>query len=55
MMDYSFSEQVETTLLEMSDVKAEEILDSIEELAEQGFDHEKVKLIQAGIMSGFTG
>jgi mRNA-degrading endonuclease RelE of RelBE toxin-antitoxin system len=45
-MDYSFKETAKQSLEELEKDKAREIIESVEELAEKGFEHDKLKLIQ---------
>lgn len=45
-MNYSFRATARQTLKELERQKAEEIIELIEEVAEQGFNHDKVKMIK---------
>lgn len=45
-MDYSFKATAKQSLEELDKEQAEEIIELIEELVEQGFNHDKVKMIK---------
>jgi len=45
-MDYSFKATARESLKELEREEAEEIVELIEEVAEQGFNHDKVKMIK---------
>ncbi|MFB6181229.1 MAG: type II toxin-antitoxin system RelE/ParE family toxin [Candidatus Nanohalobium sp.] len=45
-MDYSFKATAKQSLEELDKGQAEEIIKLIEEVAEQGFNHDKVKMIK---------
>lgn len=45
-MDYSFKQTAKEALEQLDRNQAEEILDAVAEVANQGFDHEKVKMIK---------
>lgn len=45
-MNYSFRKTARRSLKELERQKAREIVESIEEVAEQGFNHDRVKMIK---------
>ena len=45
-MNYSFRKTSRQSLKELEQEKAEEIVEAIEEVAEQGFNHDRVKMIK---------
>jgi mRNA-degrading endonuclease RelE of RelBE toxin-antitoxin system len=45
-MNYSFKATSKQSLEELDKQRAEEIIELIEEVAEQGFNHDKVKVIK---------
>lgn len=47
-MNYSFKATAKQSLEELDKEEAEEIIELIEEVAEQGFNHDKVKMIKDG-------